>query len=147
MSEKKKDSGPAPAISIDNTLVEELGQVGRMLKQVAEQQKMGMDAAQPVRVLLVRVFARLLRIGETIDEAYAGQAFDNRYHPMAPINLWRFESYIGAHHRVTRLMYRAMTMWLMSAGMRWSCGNNTSASAHCHGRGRRRAPRRARRRS
>jgi hypothetical protein len=146
MPKKKKDSGPPTLESIEDTLVEELGQVGRMLKQVTEQQKMGMDAADPIRLLLVKVFARLLRMGEKIDEAYGGQAFNYHYAGMAPINLWRFESFVGAHNRVHRLLYRAMTMWLMSAGMRWSCANNTRALAHCHARGRRRGRRRARRR-
>jgi hypothetical protein len=143
MANKKKDSGPPPSpTTIEDTLAEELDQVWRMLKEAAEQQKMGMEAVKPMRLLLIRVFGQLLRLQEKIDAAYGGQPFDYRYAPMSPMNLWRAESFIAAHHRVHRWLFRAMTLWCLSAGMRWSCGNTRCASARRHGRGRRRTRRR-----
>jgi hypothetical protein len=87
MANKKKDSGPPPSpTTIEDTLAEELDQVWRMLKEAAEQQKMGMEAVKPMRLLLIRVFGQLLRLQEKIDAAYGGQPFDYRYAPMSPMN-------------------------------------------------------------
>ena len=107
MATKKKDPGPPPSpppspTTIEDTLAEELDQVWRMLKDATDQQKMGMEAVVPVRFLLIRVFGRLLRFQEKIDAAYGGQPFDYNYAPMSPMNLWRSESFIAAHHRVHR---------------------------------------------
>ena len=137
MPAKKKPRNPAKPVPENPIREEELNLVEEVLKDAIEKQKTGYDALPAARVTLVRVFGRILRMQEEIDFAYGGQLFDLRMSAMAPANIRRAYSYMEAHRRTTKLLYRAIDAWVLCAGVRWECDSRTCAMSNCPLRGKR----------
>jgi hypothetical protein len=67
------------------------------LKEAIEQQRIGLDGLQATRFQVLKLFARIERIGEKIDEAFAGRLFLTDVPANAPANTRRFTDYLERH--------------------------------------------------
>jgi hypothetical protein len=63
-------------------------------------------------------FARIERLGEQIDEAFAGQPFLPNLPPDAPANRRRFNTFLQEDKQVTKLLAHALELWMLTCGMK-----------------------------
>ena len=75
---------------------------------------MGLEDLQAVRRQLLKLFGRIERLGEQIDEAFAGQPFVPNLSPVAPANRRRFEAFLHEQKQVTILLGRALELWMLT---------------------------------
>jgi hypothetical protein len=83
-----------------------------------DDRQVGFEKLRVVRIQLLRWFARLERLAEKIDEAFAGQPFLSTIAPDAPANSRRFNAYLKEHEQVTKLLCRAVELWMLTYGMK-----------------------------
>jgi hypothetical protein len=67
----------------------------RALREAVERQQGGLEGLQAARWQLLKLFARVERLGEHIDRAFAGQLFLPDVAPDAPANRRRFKTYVA----------------------------------------------------
>jgi hypothetical protein len=103
----------------------------KALRDAVEQPKDNENALRAARFQLVKVFCRIARMQEQIDEAYAGRAFLLGCSPMAPANIQRFRSFLARHRAIVKLMKQAMDMWVLTCGLRWHCDSASCAAQNC----------------
>jgi hypothetical protein len=72
----------------------------------------------PARDQLLRLFGRLERTAQKIDEAFAGQPFNPNFAPDAPANRRRFNAYFKQHKQVAMQVCHAMEAWMITCGMK-----------------------------
>jgi hypothetical protein len=79
----------------------------------------GFEGLQAVRWQLLRVFGRIERFGEQIDEAFAGQPFLPNLPPHAPANRRRFEAFLREQTKMTNLLRRTLELWMLTCRWEW----------------------------
>lgn len=90
----------------------------RALREAVERQEGGLDGLQAARWQLLKLFARIERLGEHIDQAFAGQPFLPDMAPDAPANRRRFKTYVEQHRQTTKLLLHAVELWMLTCGMK-----------------------------
>lgn len=90
----------------------------RVLRKVMKHRCVGLEASRAAQCQLVKLFARIERIHECIDEAFAGEPFVQGIAPNAPLNKDRFHAYVEGHARVMKLHGRAIELWMLASGMK-----------------------------
>ncbi len=76
-----------------------------------------LDGLRALRPCILKMFARIERLTEKVDEAFAGQPFWPNLPPDAPANRRRFKAYIGLHEEAVKLFSRTHEIWLLSHGV------------------------------
>jgi hypothetical protein len=90
----------------------------RVLAKAIERERLGLEGLPPARFQLVKAFGRIERMGEQIDRAFAGQPFLPNVGPASPANRRRFNAYLEFHSKVTRLLEKAIELWMLTCGMK-----------------------------
>jgi hypothetical protein len=85
-----------------------------VLREAADHQQVGLEDLQAARRQLLKLFARIERFGEQIDEAFAGQPFLPNLPPDAPANRRRFEALLHEQKKITILLGRALELWMLT---------------------------------
>jgi hypothetical protein len=93
-------------------------QTKQVLKEDIEQRSVGLDGLHSVRLQLVPLFGRIQRMRESIDEAFARGPFLPDVAPNSPVNTQRFKAYTARHAEVTRLLKKALELWMFACGMK-----------------------------
>ncbi len=113
MSDSKKYNNPS-----SQPFKDDFSAAQRVLREAVEQQRVGLDGLQAARFQLLRSFARIERLGEKIDEAFAGQPFLPDLAPNAPANTRRFNAFLERHTQVTKLLKQTLELWMLTCGMK-----------------------------
>jgi len=90
----------------------------RVLRKVMKHRCVGLDASRAAQCQLLKLFVRIERIFEQIDEAFAGEPFLPGIAPTAPLNRQRFNAYLEGHGRAMKLFGRAIELWMFACGMK-----------------------------
>jgi len=90
----------------------------RALRRAMNRHLVGLDASLAAQCQLVKLFTRIERIFEQIDEAFAGEPFLPGIAPTAPLNRQRFNAYLEGHGRAMKLFGRAIELWMFACGMK-----------------------------
>jgi hypothetical protein len=90
----------------------------RVLREAVEHQQVGLEGLQAARLQLLKLFARIERLGEQIDEAFAGRPFLPNLPADAPANRRRFNTFLQEHKQVTKLLGHALELWMLTCGMK-----------------------------
>jgi hypothetical protein len=104
--------------SAGQSFKDDISEAQRVLKEAIEQQRVGLDGLQAARFQLLKLFARIERLGEKLDEAFAGRPFLPDLAANAPANTRRFNAYLERHSQVTNLLKRALDLWILTCGMK-----------------------------
>ena len=97
---------------------DDLSEAQRVLREAIEQGRVGVDGLHAARFQLLKLFGRIERMGERIDEAFAGQPFLYNAPANAPANTRRFNAYLKRHTQVAKLLTRALELWMLTCGMK-----------------------------
>jgi hypothetical protein len=73
------------------------------------------------RVLVLQLLARIDRLSRRIDEAFSGQPFLLNLPPTAPANRRRFNAFFEHHKKVTKLLFTAIELYLITCGIQVAC--------------------------
>jgi hypothetical protein len=92
--------------------------VDRFLRQVIENKVVGLDGLQAARLTLVKLFGRIERLQQKIDEAFCGTPFLLNLPPDCPANRRRFNMYFNEHRKATLLIGYALELWSFTCGMK-----------------------------
>ena len=76
-----------------------------------------LDGLRALRPSVLKMFARIERITQKVDEAFAGQPFWPNLPPDAPANRRRFKAYIGLHEEAVKLFLRTQELWMLAHGI------------------------------
>lgn len=112
-----------------------------VLGEAADHQQAGLEGLRAVRCQLVKLFARIERFGEQIDEAFAGQPFLPNLPPDAPANRRRFEAFLHEQKKISILLEHALELWMVTCHLKrddWIPRNHRKHKTKA--RRRRRAP-------
>ena len=90
----------------------------RVLGEGADHQQVGLEGLRVVRWRLLKLFGRIERFGEQIDEAFAGQPFIPGLSPLHPINRRRFEAFLHEQKQITNLLGRALELWMLTCRLK-----------------------------
>jgi hypothetical protein len=90
----------------------------RVLREAVEHQHVGLEGLQAARLQLIKLFARIERFSEQVDEAFAGQLFLPNLPPDSPANRRRFNTFLQEHKQVTKLLAHAPELWMLTCGMK-----------------------------
>jgi hypothetical protein len=96
----------------------DVSEAQRVLREAIEQQRVGVDGLHAARFQLLKLFALLERMQERIEEAFAGEPFLPNLPPDVPANTRRFNAYFGRHKQATKLLSRALDLWILTCGMK-----------------------------
>ena len=96
----------------------DLSEAQRVLRETIEQHRVGVDGLHAARFQLLQLFARIERMYQRIDAAFAGQPFLPNVAPNAPANTRRFNAYFARHNQATKLLTRALELWMLTCGMK-----------------------------
>jgi hypothetical protein len=72
------------------------------------------EGARTAQIELIRIFGRVERMAEKIDQAFGGEPFLPDLAPDDPANLHRFYAFFNQHARVSRLLFRAIEAWMIT---------------------------------
>lgn len=78
----------------------------------------GVEDLQTPRIHLLRLFERIERLAERIDEAFSGQPFLPNLAPDAAANRRRVKVFLEEHRRVTKLLGQALELWMITCGLK-----------------------------
>lgn len=90
----------------------------RALQEVVDHQQIGPEGLRATQPQLIIELGRIQRVGEQIDEAFAGQVFLPNQGPTSPANRRRFNTFVGFHKKRLGLLEDAMELWAFSCGMK-----------------------------
>ena len=76
-----------------------------------------LEDLKAARIQVLKLFKRIERHAEKVDEAFAGAPFLPELSPDAPANKRRFNAYLKAHSQVSKLLWRAVELWMIACGM------------------------------
>lgn len=93
-------------------------QAKRALRKSVEQRRIGLDVLQAAQFQVLKLFARVQRLHDSIDEAFAGSPFLPGVAPNAPVNTQRFTACLARHTEVAKLFKRALDLWMLAGGMK-----------------------------
>jgi hypothetical protein len=89
-----------------------------LLRHAVENKVVGLDGLQAARLALVKVFGRIERIAQKIDEAFSGAPFLLNLPPDCPANRRRFNTYFNEHRKTTQLLGYALELWGFACGLK-----------------------------
>ena len=89
----------------------------KALRQAAQQRRVGPDGLQAAQFQLIKVFARIRKLHDSLDEAFA-QPFLDGIAPNAPPNTHRFNACLDGYARVANLLGQALELWMLACGMK-----------------------------
>jgi hypothetical protein len=95
-----------------------LSEAKQFFRETIERHRVGVDGLQATRFQLLELFTTIERMYEHIDAAFPGQAFLPNLAPDAPANTGRFNAYFARHKQATKLLIRALDLWLLTCGMK-----------------------------
>src|SRR2546425_5050333 len=90
----------------------------QFLRHAVENKVGGLDGLQAARLPLVKLFGRIERLHEKIDEAFGGQPFRPNLPPDCPANRRRFNTFLSEHKKVTKLLGYALELWSLACGLK-----------------------------
>jgi len=90
----------------------------QFLLQAVENKVGGLDGLQAARLPLVKLFGRIERLHEKIDEAFGGQPFLPNLPPDCPANRRRFNTFLSEHKKVTKLLGYTLELWSLACGLK-----------------------------
>jgi hypothetical protein len=90
----------------------------QLLRQAVEDKVVGLDGLQAVRLRFVKLFGRIERMHEKIDEAFGGQPFLENLPPDCPANRRRFDTFFSEHKKVAELFGYALELWSFACGLK-----------------------------
>jgi hypothetical protein len=93
-------------------------EVAKLVREAQEGERLGLDRLAIPRVYLLKLFARIDLCSSQIDAAFAGQPFMPHLPPDAPSNVRRAKTYLRLHQEITKLLERAIHLWMLSYGMK-----------------------------
>jgi len=85
----------------------------------ANRPKLGLEGLREIQIQLLKLFGRIERCREKLDEAFAGQPFLPDVPPDCPANRRRFWVYLEEASALTELLWRAVELWMITCGMKW----------------------------
>jgi hypothetical protein len=85
-----------------------------VLREAADHQQVGLEGLRAVRWQLLKLFGRIERFGEQIDEAFAGQPLLLNLSPLHPTNRRRFEAFLHEQKQITNLLGRGLELWMLT---------------------------------
>jgi hypothetical protein len=88
------------------------------LRHAVENKVMGLDGLQAARLALIKVFGRIERLQEKIDEAFAGAPFLPNLRADCPANRRRFYTYCNEHSKAMQLLGYALELWSFACGLK-----------------------------
>jgi hypothetical protein len=89
--------------------------------QATEHQQAATDPMEGHRVLVLQLLARIDRLSRRVDEAFSGQPFLLNLPPTAPANRRRFNAFFEQHKKVTKLLFSAIELYLITCGIQVAC--------------------------
>jgi hypothetical protein len=87
------------------------------LADAIERRQMGFEGLSAARPALLKLFGRIERLDEQIDQAFGGQAFNVNLSPVCPANLRRFNAYVECRSQAIRLLGKAIELWMLTCGI------------------------------
>ncbi len=78
----------------------------------------GFEDLETPRIHLLRLFGRIERLAERIDEAFSGQPFLPNLPPDSPANRRRFKVFLEEHRQVIKLFGQALDLWMITCGLK-----------------------------
>jgi hypothetical protein len=99
-------------------LLEEQSFAQRALLEAIERQQGGPEGLRAVQLHVVKLFGRIQRLHEQIDQAFGGQPFLPNVGPASPANRRRFNAFFECHTRVSRLFLKVVQLWALTCGMK-----------------------------
>ena len=93
---------------------DEHSQEHRVSGHGVDHEQVGLEGLWAVRCQLLKLFGRIERLGEQIDEAFAGQPLVPNLSPLHPTNRRRFEAFLHEQKQVTNLFGRALELWMLT---------------------------------
>ena len=88
------------------------------MRDAVEGDQVGLEGLKAARFQLLKVFGRIERFGDQIDEAFGGEMFLQDIAPDAPANRRRVKAFLEEHIQVTKLLGYAIELWLLTCGMK-----------------------------
>jgi hypothetical protein len=85
----------------------------------ANRARLGLEGLREIQIYLVKLFGRIERCREKLDEAFGGQPFLPDVPPDCPANRRRFWAYFEEASALTELLWRAVELWMITCGMKW----------------------------
>ena len=85
----------------------------------ANRPRLGLEGVREIQIYLVKLFGRIERCREQLDEAFAGQPFLPDVPPDCPANRRRFWVYYEEAAALTNLLHYALELWMISCGLKW----------------------------
>jgi hypothetical protein len=79
----------------------------------------GLEGLRIIQIQLVKLFGRIERCREKLDEVFAGQPFLPDVPPDCPANRRRFWVYFEEASALMDLLCRAVELWMITCGMKW----------------------------
>jgi hypothetical protein len=90
----------------------------QIVQEAMDYHKRGLNAFQVPRGYLIRLFARIEQLGDSIEAAFAGRLSLPDLPPHAPENRRRLRAYVSSHKEVTNLFEHALGLWMITFGMK-----------------------------
>jgi hypothetical protein len=111
----KKKAEPAAATA---TGVQMSSEVAHLVSEALQDETSGFNRMATPRSCVLKLFARIDQLAGKIDLAFLGQPFMPHLPPDAPANVRRAKTYFRLHQENTRLLERAIRLWMLSYGMK-----------------------------
>jgi hypothetical protein len=99
-------------------LRKEVPSTEQIIREALDYKKLGLDAFDIPRQYLIKLFCLIEQLSESINVAFAGQLFDNHFPPDHWRNRKRAMAYIDLQGEVCKLLGYAITLWMLSYGMK-----------------------------
>jgi len=90
----------------------------RVLREAIENKVGGLDGLLAARITLVKLFGRIERMQQKIDEAFGGQPFLRELSPTCPANRRRFNTFSREHEKAAQLLGYAVELWSLACGLK-----------------------------
>jgi hypothetical protein len=84
----------------------------------ANRPRLGLEGLREIQIHLLKLFGRIERCREKLDEVFAGQPFLPDVPPDCPANRRRFWVYFEEASALMDLLCRAVELWMITCGMK-----------------------------
>jgi hypothetical protein len=89
----------------------------KALRKIVQQHRLGLDGLQAAQLQLIRVFARIRKLHDSLDEAFEEPFLDDMA-PNAPANTHRFNACVDGYARMANLLGQVLELWMLACGMK-----------------------------
>ena len=94
------------------------GRAKRALRNAIARNPVGLEESGALRFQLLKLFSRVHSMYDVIDLAFRNSPFLPQFPPESPANVHRFRAYLARHVEVTKLLERALELWMLAGGMK-----------------------------